>query len=227
MNAIRRALNGGTPADLAPVFPQRDGTCLRMFLFVLLTLVVYAAMPARAAGTNEGLGHQHHMPPEISRSVANYRVPDVRLVRDDGKSVDLRGELDDDRPVILSFIYTSCTTICPVTSATLAELQSRLGAARDSVRIASISIDPEEDTPARLHVYARKFGAGPEWHHYTGTLEASVATQKAFGVYQGDKMSHAPVSLVRLARGGPWIRIEGFATADQLLGVLRQDVASR
>jgi protein SCO1/2 len=81
----------------------------------------------------------------------------------------------------------------------------------------SISIDPEEDTPARLREYARKFHAGPEWQHYTGTVEASLAAQRAFNVWSGDKMSHAPVTLVRAAPGKPWLRIEGFVTPDELL----------
>jgi cytochrome oxidase Cu insertion factor (SCO1/SenC/PrrC family) len=64
------------------------------------------------------------------------------------------------------------------------ELQHELGLARDHVHLVSISIDPEFDTLARLHEYARRFGAGPEWQHYGGTLAASVAAQRAFGVYQ-------------------------------------------
>ena len=81
----------------------------------------------------------------------------------------------------------------------------------------SISIDPEEDTPARLREYARKFHAGPEWQHYTGPIEASLTTQQAFGVYRGDKMSHAVVTLLRAAPGQPWRRIDGFLTPDELL----------
>jgi protein SCO1/2 len=147
-------------------------------------------------------------------------VPDVKLVRDDGKTVALASELDDGRPVVLSFIYTSCTTVCPVTTATLAELQGKLGMAAKRVHLVSITIDPENDTPARLREYAKKFGAGPDWQHYSGTLAASQATQRAFGVYRGNKMDHAPATLVRAAPGAQWVRIDGFATADQLLAEL-------
>jgi protein SCO1/2 len=91
----------------------------------------------------------------------------------------------------------------------------------------SISIDPEFDTPARLREYARKFGAGPEWQHYGGTLAASREVQRAFGAYRGDKMNHAPVTLVRTAPGKEWVRIDGFASADQLLAELPGVHASR
>jgi protein SCO1/2 len=185
------------------------------------------ASTALAAAESETHAHHHHVIPETARSAAAYTVPDVQLVRDDGKAVRLPEELDDGRPVVLSFVYTSCTTVCPVTSATLAELQRRLGAASSKVHLVSITIDPEFDTPARLHEYAKKFGAGPAWQHYSGTLAASQAAQRAFGVYRGDKMNHAPATLVRAAPGAQWVRIDGFATPDQLLAELPAQHASR
>ena len=171
--------------------------------------------------------HAHHrMTPETTRRIAEYAVPQVSLVRDDDKTVSLPEELNDGRPVVLSFIYTTCTAICPVISQTLAQLQRNLGSDRDRVHLVSISIDPEQDTPARLAAYAKKYGAGPEWRHYTGTLSASVATQRAFDVYRGDKMSHMPVTLLRAAPDKPWVRIEGFATANDLLAEIRNMLAS-
>jgi protein SCO1/2 len=91
----------------------------------------------------------------------------------------------------------------------------------------SISIDPEEDTPSRLAEYARKFHAGPEWQHYTGTLAASLAAQRAFDVYRGEKMNHTPVTLMRAAPGKPWLRIEGFVTPDELVHDYRNLLASK
>jgi protein SCO1/2 len=82
----------------------------------------------------------------------------------------------------------------------------------------SVSIDPEEDTPPRLREYAKKFSAGPQWQHYTGTVAASVAMQKAFNAYRGDKMNHDPLTLMRAAPGKPWVRVDGFASAADLQG---------
>ena len=104
--------------------------------------------------------------------------------------------------------------------------RGKLGADRDKVHLVSISIDPENDTPERLRAYAAKFGAGPEWQHYTGTLAASVAAQKAFNVFREDKMDHNPVVLLRAAPGKDWLRIDGFATADELLDSFHMLVAA-
>jgi protein SCO1/2 len=153
----------------------------------------------------------------VSRSTVTYETPAVDLLREDGKRVSLPRELDDGRPVLLNFIFTTCSSICPLTSRTLEEFQRKLGAEAARIHLMSISIDPEEDTPARLREYARKFHAGPEWQYYSGTVAASLAAQKAFDVYRGEKMSHTPVILMRAAPGKPWLRIEGFVTPDELV----------
>jgi protein SCO1/2 len=181
---------------------------------------VTAAMsgPGSAAaheGDTAGL-HAHDRSANFKVSTAGYKVPDLTVVRDDGRPVSLVKELDDGRPVVMNFIYTTCPGICPVMSQTFSQFQERLGADRDKVHMVSISIDPEQDTPPRLREYARKFSAGPQWQHYTGSLAASVATQKAFDAYRGDKMSHDPLTLMRLAPGKPWVRIDGFANGADL-----------
>lgn len=167
--------------------------------------------------------HHHHMMqmPETIRRTVEYTIPQVSLVRDDGKTVSLPDELNDGRPVVLNFIYTTCTAVCPLVSQTLSQLQRKLGADRDRVHLVSISIDPEEDTPSRLAAYARKYDAGPEWQHYTGTMSASVTTQRAFDAYRGDKMNHTPVTFLRAAPDKLWVRIDGFVTADDLLREIR------
>jgi protein SCO1/2 len=185
---------------------------------------------ARAEEVPDPHAHHHQMMNTMKRaqrSTADYAVPQVTLVRDDGKAVSLPAELDDGRPVVLDFIYTTCTTICPLLSQTFTQLQERLGDERGKVHMMSISIDPEEDTPARLAEYARRFHAGPQWRHYTGTVEASVATQRAFHAYRGDKMAHTPVTFLRASPGKPWVRIDGFASPDELARELRQLVAAR
>jgi protein SCO1/2 len=173
--------------------------------------------------------HRHMMeaPSAVTRATANYQAPNITLTRSDGARVDFARELDDGRPVLLDFIYTTCTTICPVMSQTFAEVQKRLGNDATKVKMVSVSIDPEEDTPARLAEYAKRYRAGPQWTFYTGTVEASIAAQRAFEAYRGDKMSHSPITFFRAAPGRPWVRLDGFATPDALMGEVRAQVAQR
>jgi protein SCO1 len=185
-------------------------------LFIIL--VTFWASTAYAETADDIHAHHHHdMQQKIILSTVDYILPTVSMVRSDGVTVSLQDELNDGRPVILNFIYTACKAICPITSQVFSKLQTKLGDDLNKVHMVSISIDPEQDTPARLAAYAQEFKAGPQWQYYTGTVEASVITQRAFAVYNGDKMSHSPVTLLRAAPGKPWLRVDGFASVDDLL----------
>jgi len=180
------------------------------------------------AADNGHSHHHHHMPAPAAdkRSVENYKLPAIGLLRQDGSKVAFPAELDDGRPVMLNFMYTSCTAICPVTTQVFSQVQDKLGADRDKVRMVSVSIDPEYDTPGRLDAYARKYKAGTQWRFYTGTREASIAVQKAFDAYRGDKMNHVPVTYLRPAPGKPWIRLDGMRSPDELVKEVRSLLAS-
>ena len=166
--------------------------------------------------------HQSGGDADVRRSVSQITIPNVALLRDDGKPVNLPAEMDDGRPLVVNFIYTSCTTICPMNSQVFEQFQGDLGAERKSVHLVSISIDPEQDTPAHLRKYAAQFHAKRGWDHYTGKLADIIAVQQAFGAYRGDKMSHTPLTLMRPSPGKPWVRFDGFARADDLMTERKQ-----
>ena len=194
-----------------------------------LLLAALAAGPCAAAGAAADPHAEHRASAaraDLSRSLASYAVPAIPLVREDGKQVMLSEELNDGRPVVLDFIYTTCNGICPLASQTFSRLQKLLGAGAGRVHLVSISIDPEQDTPERLTEYAKQYHAVSGWDYYTGSVRASLAAQRAFSVYRGDKMSHTPVTLVRVKPGDTWIRFDGFATADDLLQELGARVAA-
>jgi len=181
---------------------------------------------ALVAGAAEPEGASRAMK-RATGALQEIAVPEVPLVRDDGKEVTLPSELKDGRPVVLTFIFTKCGTICPVMSQTFARLQTHFAEHHQPVHLVSISIDPEYDTPARLAEYASKVRAGPQWHFYTGTVEASVAAQRAFAAFRGDKMSHTPVTFLRAEGSERWERVDGFASPDELLGELHRLLARR
>jgi protein SCO1/2 len=159
------------------------------------------------------------------RSLRHYRVPDVTLIDAAGTKVPLAAVLAGDAPVLLNFIFTTCTSICPVMSATFAEVQRRLGTERGRVRMISITIDPEHDSPERLRAFASKHDAGPRWLFLTGSVPDIVAVQKAFDAYRGGKMSHQPFTLLRAAAREPWVRLEGLASAADVVAEYRRALA--
>ncbi len=199
---------------------------MRSFLkhvFCTAILVVSGAVVPAVQSANASENHDHHMMHDMANqqpiklTTVSYDIPPIQLMRDDGKSVDLAGELGDGRAVVLNFFYSTCTEICPLTSETFSKFQAKLGKNRDKVHMVSISIDPEQDTPASLRKHAKKYKAKSQWNFYTGTVAASVEAQKSFQAYNGDKMNHVPTTYLRAAPGKPWLRIDGFASPDELL----------
>ena len=161
--------------------------------------------------------HHHEVAPGYRRSLASYPVPAVTLVNQEGQQVALPELLDADQPVMLNFIFTTCTAICPAMSAIFAKVQSELGSDSANLRMVSVSIDPEHDTPEALSAYAKRFDAGPQWQFLTGSLDDSIKVQQAFDADRGDKMNHAPLTLFRATPDAQWVRYEGFATAARLV----------
>jgi protein SCO1/2 len=187
-----------------------------------------AVMATSAFSQAAPAGHEHHhdhaamAATPVKATVVNYSVPALGLLRADGKKAAFPAELDDGRAVLLQFIYTSCTAICPVTTQTFAQVQDKLGKDAAKLHMVSVSIDPEYDTVARLAGFAKTLGAGAQWQFYTGTLQDSVTLQKAFDAYRGDKMNHVAVSYLRAAPGKPWLRLDGLRSADDLVKEYRK-----
>ena len=175
-----------------------------VFLLAAAVSAVLAAAPA---------------PPRYTRSAAAYAPPAVTLVDARGERVPLATVLDSPEPVFLQFIFTTCPSICPLLTSTLSAAREELG---EGVRMVSISIDPEFDTPARLREYAQRFKAGPQWWFLTGSREDVAAVQKAFGAYRVNKMSHEPLTFLRLAPGQPWVRLAGPVTGLELAAEYRR-----
>ncbi|HSS50180.1 MAG TPA: SCO family protein [Thermoanaerobaculia bacterium] len=136
-----------------------------------------------------------------------------------GTRLRLAEALDAPGPVVLQFIFTTCPSICPVMTATLAAAREDLGG---QVRMVSISIDPEYDTPARLRDYARRFKAGPHWRFLTGSRDDVATVQKAFDAYRPNKMQHEPLTFLRLAPGEAWVRLAGPIAPAELVAEVRR-----
>ena len=190
--------------------------------FPLLISMAFVAVPSRA---HEGTDHQHHQASAaepLKRSQARYEVPDVVLTDAGGNKRSLRTVLADKTPLMLNFIFTTCTSVCPVMSGVFTQVQSRFNKQGQRVRMVSISIDPEYDTPARLKDYAKNFSAGPDWLMLTGRVQDSVAVQRAFDAYRGDKMSHEAITYLRGSSDQTWLRLDGLASADELVTEYRR-----
>jgi protein SCO1/2 len=94
-------------------------------------------------------------------------VPAFGFSNQDQKRVDassLRGSV-----WVAAFMFTRCPTICPRITRRMRALQDRAAANKVALRLVSISVDPENDSPQVLREYARKYGADTSnWSFLTG-----------------------------------------------------------
>jgi protein SCO1/2 len=178
----------------------------------MLTLCLLAAgiSQAMAHSADEHAGHDMPAKSATSES-AQVKFADVALVDQTGKAVRLEQDLVSKKIVVMSFIYTSCTTVCPVVSSIMGKVQKQLGArVGTEVQLVSISIDPQRDDAKRLNEYARSFQNGPGWSWLTGSTQSVAETLKGLGTFNGDLKSHAPLILVGDGNSRHWTRYYGF-----------------
>jgi protein SCO1/2 len=117
---------------------------------------------------------------EKSEAAIGGSTADHRLVSADGKPLrlsDLRG-----RPLIVSLVYTSCSTVCPAGTETLRSVvaQARRVLGDDAFAVLTLGFDTRNDTPGRMMAFAtdHAIAGDPLWHVATASpsvLEAFLA----------------------------------------------------
>ena len=188
-----------------------------LFAFASASSDEHAAHQQDQAVPDEHAAHRAAMKKtSYAATTENYAIPDVELIDQMGTPVALRTLLDADQPIALNFIFTTCTTICPVMTATFAQMRRELGDAGDQLRLVSISIDPEYDRPDKLKEYAEQFRAGAGWDFLTGDSADIVRVLREFDSYAGSKMNHQPITLLKNPDSASWTRIEGLASGEDL-----------
>ena len=195
--------------------------------------VAFAALTSLAAHAQDHSHHGHHghhaqAAKAPGAEAVRIKLPDTALTDQDGRAQRFATEVAGDRIVVVDFVYTTCTTICPVASALFGQVQKQLGdrLAQD-VRLITVTVDPVRDTPARLKEYGKRYDAGPGWTWLTGPKPQVDEVLKAFGAYTPNFENHPPLVLVGDAKGGRWTRFYGFPTPDQVTGAVRELTAAR
>jgi protein SCO1/2 len=148
------------------------------------------------------------------RSRHRYQVPDVVLLNQRGEAVPLVAYLQADKPVIVEFVFTSCTSLCPSMAVKYVNFQNRLGADSQRVQLVSISVDPEVDTPQVIADYLRHYQARPGWDFLTGTPQTIKQVMDAFMISPADMITLDASILLRSAKTGDWIRINGQLSSE-------------
>ena len=113
------------------------------------------------------------------------KAPSFSLTNQEGKTIsnaDYKGKV-----YVVEFFFSTCPTICPIMNRNMKEVQASF-ASNSNFGIASITINPENDTPQVLKAHAETIGAkGMYWNFLTGDQKTIYEiANKGFNLYVGE-----------------------------------------
>jgi protein SCO1/2 len=182
-----------------------------------------------SAGAVAHDGEEHPAAKGTSSTAANKVVLiDASLIDRHGRAMRFVGDALGDAIVAMDFVYTSCTTACPLISAVMAQVQDSLGARLgDEFRLVTLSIDPVRDTPKRLDAHAAKFGAGEDWIWLTGKKAVVDEVLLGLEAYTPEFVDHPSQVMIGDPKRGVWSRIYGFPDPEEIVARMEALAAAR
>jgi protein SCO1/2 len=107
-------------------------------------------------------------------------VPDFTLPDQNGHEVRLsaaRGKL-----TLITFLYTECKDVCPLTAGNLNTVLRQFGPNRKYLRVLAVSVDPRGDTPKAVQKFVREHRLLPEFHYLRGSAAQLQPVWQAYNV---------------------------------------------
>jgi cytochrome oxidase Cu insertion factor (SCO1/SenC/PrrC family) len=179
------------------------------------------ATQARAAAANPNLD---------TGTPLKTAAPDFRLTNQFGQQISLsafRGKV-----VILAFTDSECTTICPLTTASMVAAKDLLGKAGDQVQLLGIDANPAATGRANVLAYSRSHAMVNQWDFLTGSLSELHAVWRAYHIYvqiEQGQIDHTPALYVIDTRGQErklYLTTMAYTTVGQAAQLLAQEASS-
>lgn len=188
-------------------------------MIVLLLLFCFCAPGSAANGSAAR---------EAARAAGLRYFTDVELMDQDGHRMRLYSDLLEGKVVIIDAFFTTCTGACPVMNRNMEKIQAWLGdrLGRD-VRMISMSVDPLNDTPDKLHAYATRFHAKPGWYFITGPKEKMDFALQKLGQSVDARENHTNIFIVGNETTGLWKKAFGLAKPEDLIRIVEGVLADK
>jgi protein SCO1/2 len=187
--------------------------CLALFITGVLALTAVAGVLLFAIGdrTTRSAG--------FAGAVRPAGIPPVEFgLRDEtGRIVRLR-DLHG-RPVVVTFLYTTCRDSCPLTTQQIRAALDDLG--RD-VPVIAVSVDPAQDTARRARAFTVKQQMTGRMRWVLGTTAQLQRIWRAYGV--APQTAHAEHSASTVVIDGRGRQRVGFATSVLTPEALAHDI---
>jgi cytochrome oxidase Cu insertion factor (SCO1/SenC/PrrC family) len=150
-------------------------------------------------------------------AAASY-FPNVVLRTQDNKPVQFFSDLLKGKTVLINFVFTTCTGVCPAMTSNLKKVQDQLGErVGNDITMISVTVDPAVDTPEALKKYALSFGVKPGWYFVTGPPADVDLVLRKLGGFVQDKNDHTNLLIVGNVESGNWIKVFALARPAEIV----------
>jgi cytochrome oxidase Cu insertion factor (SCO1/SenC/PrrC family) len=162
-------------------------------------------------------------------SLGGQPAPDFRLVNQFGQRMSLsqfRGKV-----VVLAFVDSKCTNICPLTTVSMVAAKRLLGAAGSQVQLLGVDANPQATSVPEVMAYSRAHGMVNQWDFLTGTLPQLRAVWRGFHIavqIERGEIDHTPALFVIDAHGRQrtvYLTQMNYASITQAAQILAQRVS--
>jgi protein SCO1/2 len=190
---------------------------------MLFVAVAPTAGPAVTASA-QSEASKTRTPGEVA---ANY-FPNSVLINQNNQSVHFFDDLLKGKTVLINFMFTTCTGICPAMTANLEKVQTQLGdRVGKDINMISVTVDPITDRPEALKNYATKFGVKPGWHFITGSKPDLDLVLRKLGGWVEDKNDHNSILMIGNVETGEWVKMLAMATPSDIVESVLKLTGSR
>jgi cytochrome oxidase Cu insertion factor (SCO1/SenC/PrrC family) len=183
------------------------GTLAAAALLSALTALAGCGASASTSSSTSSLGGMQANPAssaaemnpnlDLGSSLGSQPAPDITLVNQFGQPMSLsqfRGKV-----VMLSFEDSECTTVCPLTTASMLEAKQMLGAAGNQVQLLGVDANPTATSVADVLAYSRAHGMVNQWDFLTGSPAQLKAVWNEYHVavqIEQGQIDHTPALFV-------------------------------
>ena len=173
--------------------------------------------------------HKQVAAAQSNMAMARIELPNgMSMLNQYGDKVDLRKDVIGGKIVVINFVYTTCTTVCPVVSSIFTMVQKSLGERMGKdVALITITVDPTRDTPHRLLKYSKNFNPGTGWSWLTGDKKTVDKTLSALGAYTPNFEDHPAMVLIGDDSNSEWYRYYGFPAPDVIETRVKELLSNR
>jgi cytochrome oxidase Cu insertion factor (SCO1/SenC/PrrC family) len=166
---------------------------------------------------------------DLGTPLGGRPLPDIRLENQFGQPMSLRQFRG--KVLLIGFVDSECTTVCPLTTLAMLEAKQLLGAAGDHVQLLGIDANPDAITVSDVLAYSRAHNMVNRWDFLTGSLPQLEASWKAFSIYariDAGQVDHTPALYVIDAQGREqkvYLTTMAYSSISQSAQVVAQEVA--